>query len=100
MVAPGSPDATTRVPVVDVFDYLREVDVVKMDIEGGEWRILLDPRWQDVPARAVLMEYHPDGCPGEDARALARQRLSTAGFTVEDVMRDSHGHGMLRAVRS
>lgn len=99
IVAGGGSDATTRAPVVDVFDYLRQADVVKMDIEGGEWSILLDPRWRDVSARAVLMEYHPYGCPGPDARALARERLRTAGFVVEDVMHDAAGHGMLRALR-
>jgi len=99
ITAPGSFDATTRVPVIDVFEYLREADVVKMDIEGEEWNILLDPRWPDVSARAVLMEYHPDGCPGPDPRALARERLRTSGFVVEDVMHNLAGHGMLRAIR-
>lgn len=92
-------DATIRAPVIDVFDHLRVADVLKMDIEGGEWSILLDPRWPAVTARAVLMEYHPEGCPGPDAYALARERLRAAGFVVEDVMHNAAGHGMLRAIR-
>ena len=99
MAETGSADANTEVPVVDVFQYLDVVDVIKMDIEGGEWNILLDPRWPAVSARAVVMEYHPQGCPGLDAHELACQRLQAAGFVVESVTHNAAGHGMLRAVR-
>jgi len=99
VTGPGSPDATTEVPVVDVFDYLKTVDVLKMDIEGGEWDILLDPRWPSVSARVVLMEYHPHGCPGPDARDLALAMLRNAGYAVERLIHHPAGHGMLRATR-
>ena len=99
MTEPGSADANSEVPVIDVFQHLQCVDVIKMDIEGGEWRIVLDPRWHDISARVVLMEYHPEGCPGEDAGVLARDVLQRAGFVVKTITHDQQGCGMLSAVR-
>lgn len=99
MTQPGSAEVSTEVPAVDVFDYLEAADILKMDIEGGEWNILLDPRWRRVAPRAVVMEYHPQGCPGPDARKLATDLLRAANYSVESVMHDAAGHGMLRAVR-
>lgn len=89
----------TQVPVMDVFADLLRAHVVKIDIEGGEWSILLDSRWCDIRATVVLMEYHPDQCPEPDARTLARARLRRAGYVVEDIMLHEAGHGMLRAIR-
>lgn len=36
--------------VVDLFDEARDVDLLKMDIEGGEWPILFDQRLGDLAA--------------------------------------------------
>jgi FkbM family methyltransferase len=99
MAAPGDGDANVRARVVDVFAHLGDADVVKIDIEGGEWAILLDPRWTEVPARVVLMEYHPRLCPRDDARGLAIETLERAGFDVDVVVQLDEGHGMLRAIR-
>ena len=70
------------VPAVDVFPYLREVDFLKIDIEGGEWAILSDPRFADVAADAIVLEYHADLCPSEDAEAFAEEALRRGGFEV------------------
>lgn len=86
-------------PAVDVFPYLSEVDLLKMDIEGGEWEVLLDERFAAVPAQVVLMEYHPHLCPSNDPRALAESRLEAAGYVPELVFHDQDGVGMLRAIR-
>jgi len=99
MTSPGSSEATADVPLRDVFPYLERADVVKMDIEGGEWDILLDPRWSGVTARAVLMEYHPHGCPEPDARGLAVATLNDSGYVAESIVHHAAGHGMLRAIR-
>ena len=45
-----------------------------MDIEGGEWEILGDPRFEELGLTALALEYHPDQAPGADPRAL-RSRL-------------------------
>jgi FkbM family methyltransferase len=88
------------VPTIDAFPHLAEVELIKMDIEGGEWDLLLDERFATLPARAVLMEYHPHLCPGDDPRALAEATLRAAGYYhVEPVCHAATGVGMLRAFR-
>jgi FkbM family methyltransferase len=68
------------VPAVDVFPYLAGADFVKVDIEGGEWAILADARFRDVPARALVLEYHPHLCPSPDPRATVEALLAEAGW--------------------
>jgi FkbM family methyltransferase len=72
---------TVRVPVRDVFPWLERADFVKIDIEGAEWPLLADPRFGSLPARAIALEFHHYGCPG-DPQALAAQALRDAGFEV------------------
>ena len=69
-------------PAVDVLPHLAEADLVKLDIEGGEWDLLGDPRFLDTSAAALALEYHSVACPGENARAEATDRLHQAGFEV------------------
>ena len=47
--------------MADVLGQIAEADLVKMDIEGGEWGILADPRI--ARQRALVLEYHPRGLP-------------------------------------
>jgi FkbM family methyltransferase len=81
-IADSDTEGTIEVPAVDAFDLITSADVVKIDIEGGEWPILTDPRFRDLTARVVVVEYHPDGCPG-DPEGSARAALESAGLTVE-----------------
>jgi FkbM family methyltransferase len=74
-------DATT-VDAVDLFDWLDGVDLLKIDIEGGEWTILADPRFLAIPARAIVVEYHSHLCPEADPERAATNRLVEAGYTV------------------
>jgi FkbM family methyltransferase len=92
-------DAIT-VPVHDILAAVAEADLLKMDIEGGEWAILGDPRFRAAPPRVVVLEYHPHLCPGPDARATACDALHAAGMTVHDLKRGPAGHGMLWAWRT
>ena len=55
-VAERDCDATTCVPVVDVFS-LGSFDLVKMDIEGSEWTLLADERFPSL-GPVVVMEWH------------------------------------------
>jgi FkbM family methyltransferase len=89
-----------EVPAVDALPALADADLIKMDIEGGEWELLLDPRFADGDARVVLMEYHPHLCPTDDPRALAEHTLTAAGYTVVPILHAPEGHGMLCAFRS
>ena len=72
-----------EVPAVDIFRYLKEVDLVKMDIEGAEWEILADDRLSDVAARVMNVEYHGHMCPYPDPAGSATQLLQRAGFRVK-----------------
>jgi FkbM family methyltransferase len=88
-------DANTSVPAVDVFPYLEDVDLLKIDIEGSEWDLLLDERFVEVPARLIALEYHAHRCPEPDARSAATAALERAGFMVEPVLHAPEGHGVL-----
>jgi FkbM family methyltransferase len=78
-------DASIEVPAVDVFGLLGEVDLLKIDIEGGEWPILEDPRLAELRARVIALEYHGQYNPGPDAPTAARRLLEGAGYSVETV---------------
>ena len=91
---------TIDVPVHDVMAELSRADLLKMDIEGGEWAILGDPRFCEAPPRALVLEYHPWLCPGPDARAAAESALRAAGLSMQSIWHRDDGHGMLWAWRS
>jgi FkbM family methyltransferase len=66
---------------VDVFPLFAGADLLKMDIEGGEWVILTDPRMREEGPPVLVMEWHSEGCTGSDARQAARDALEAAGYT-------------------
>ncbi len=68
------------VRVLDLFAQDLEVDLLKMDIEGGEWSILTDPRLGDLAAAAIALEWHALGSPRADPRAAAIELLRAAGY--------------------
>jgi FkbM family methyltransferase len=92
--------AETMVQAVDVFPFLEDVDLLKIDIEGAEWPILADPRFGARVAKTLALEYHPYGSPEPDAGALALRLLRKAGYEtqVSDFWLPP-GHGMLWAWR-
>jgi FkbM family methyltransferase len=65
----------------DVFPFLAEADLVKIDIEGAEWAILADHRFAELEAVALVLEYHPIGAPPDPDRAL-QHALERAGYQV------------------
>jgi FkbM family methyltransferase len=86
------------VPTVDVLPDLVGADLVKIDIEGAEWDLLADPRFRHAKPRAVVLEYHQEGCPQPDAAAMAEQALRAAGFEVVHAGRKPQfGAGLLWA---
>jgi FkbM family methyltransferase len=70
------------VAAVDVFPYLAEAHLVKIDVEGAEWPILADPRFRRLRAPVVVLEYHREGCPGGDPVAEVERALGEAGYEV------------------
>jgi FkbM family methyltransferase len=74
------PDIT--VPAVDVFPYLQGIDLLKIDIEGGEWEILADERFASAAPPAILLEWHSYGCATDNPRTAAARALEALGYTV------------------
>lgn len=98
-LGPDAGEQTIAVPVVDVIRAMSGSDLVKIDIEGGEWEILLDPRLAAAPPRAIVLEYHPRSCPRADPHAAAQDALARAGMRTATIWRHDDGHGMLWAWR-
>jgi FkbM family methyltransferase len=86
--------------IVDVLPYLADADLLKMDIEGGEWDILRDPRFAASALKAVVLEFHNLGAPGGNARTGVIDALAAAGFTVGEPFDERHGEGLVWAFRS
>jgi FkbM family methyltransferase len=93
--------ATITVPAVDFFGQTGDgVDLVKMDIEGGEWQILADPRLAAAPIKVIRLEWHTLLCPEDDARTAAIDLLHAAVFpNVVDGDRQHARNGVLWAWR-
>jgi FkbM family methyltransferase len=90
---------SVEVPMLDVLPLLGEADLVKLDIEGGEWPILADDRFSAV--KAAVVEYHPHGCPGDDPRRTAHELLEAHGFDVAELFYEPDSRvGMVWATRS
>lgn len=90
---------TISVPVVDLFEQDHEVDLIKMDIEGGEWSILTDPRLPGLRAGAIVLEWHAAGCPETDPHGATIRLLRGAGYTGLHETEDFGHRGVLWAWR-
>jgi len=99
-VAAPNERGTIEVEAVDVFPWLAEAQLIKIDIEGAEWAILADPRFGRLEAAAIHLEYHRRGCSGPDPWASATQALEEAGFHWLSVTDSGEGDGILWAWRS
>ncbi|MDP3414443.1 FkbM family methyltransferase [Falsiroseomonas sp.] len=85
------------IAIVDVFPDLLNtpLDILKMDIEGGEYELMEDPRFAQINARAIFMEWHQCGAQG---LVWCRDRLQALGYRVVTAT-DDGGHGMITAMR-
>jgi FkbM family methyltransferase len=90
-----------EVPVVDVLPELAQANLVKIDVEGAEWPLLADPRFRELAAAWIVLEYHAEGCPASDPRAAAEEALRAAGFEVVHTQRKpAFGAGLVWGYRS
>jgi FkbM family methyltransferase len=88
-----------EVPSLDVLPYLKDADLVKIDIEGAEWAILEDPRLTRARPSILVLEYHEAGCPHPDAAQAAERALRSARFDVVPAGRKPQfGAGLLWAL--
>lgn len=85
---------------VDLLAMLPTADLVKMDIEGGEWPILSDERLAMGGPLVLVMEYHRRSQRDTTAGDAATELLENAGFEVGFVESNYWGHGTLWAWRT
>ncbi len=79
----------------DMFSLLEHIDLLKLDIEGGEWPILADPRIADLSVPVVMVEYHAHGAPSPNPERDARQALERAGYTTASTVDSAPGFGVV-----
>jgi len=95
----GDP-STQEVTQLDVLPDLAGADLLKADVEGGEWDVIADPRLASTGLRAIVLEYHPKEPAAPDPREEVERLLAEAGFTsVERLFHRPDGVGMLWAWR-
>ena len=97
-VVAGDEPGTVSVPALDALRLAEGADLVKMDIEGSEWRILADERFARLRVPVYVFEYHPLGCPDDDPRATAERLFQAAGYRTRFIADQGHGIGMFWAV--
>jgi FkbM family methyltransferase len=90
---------TIEMQAKDVFPYLADTDLAKIDIEGAEWEILEDARFVELPVSALHVEYHARLGAGDDPAAHAQQLLEGAGYRVVPFRRHNEREGILWAWR-
>ena len=88
------------VRLVDIFEYLKnkKIDLLKIDIEGGEYRLLEDSRFGNIQAQIIVLEYHitpekPDGY------SWCYQRLNELGYRIEKGAWEGKNNGFIWAYR-
>lgn len=96
-----------RTQVVDFFERagVEVIDILKLDCEGSEYDLLMDPRFARLKVRRLLLEWHADqNRPRADQEIIARLHelgwqisRSTEGTTPDD---PDTRIGVLHAVRA
>ncbi len=92
-------EAGIAAEMVDLFEIVggRRIDILKMDIEGGEYDLLGDPRFATLDIGTLVLEWHARDDVA-DARQWCVARLTECGFAVQEIFTAADS-GMLRAGR-
>jgi FkbM family methyltransferase len=106
LVDAGSSSAITESPggyavqVVDLFQTVESpVDILKIDIEGGEYGLLADERFGALGARTVVVEWHKT--PNHaDGRKWCEDRLQGFGYRTRIGFEDLPLAGLIWGFRS
>ncbi len=78
-------DKSFQVKVVDLFETFagQRIDILKIDIEGSEIRLLNDPRFDELDVGAIVMEWHTPDKAGQGGRDWCISRLESAGYRTQ-----------------
>lgn len=106
LVDAGSSSAVTGragglpIQVVDLFETVSApIDILKIDIEGGEYQVLADPRFPSLQARTVVVEWHqkPDQ---PDGKRWCEEQLRAFGYRTMTGHEDLPLAGLLWGFRA
>ena len=75
------------------------IDLLKMDIEGGEYELLEDPRFAALPVSRLVLEWHKT-IDHPDGKAWCERRLTSLGYTVVQGKWSSEHNGLLWGFRN
>jgi len=75
-----------EVPVVDFFSAIGSspIDLLKIDCEGAEYDLLMDRRFAEIDARAIVMEWHATSSHPEAKHELA-ERLRSLNWDICEI---------------
>jgi FkbM family methyltransferase len=91
-------DAVRLVDVFELMD-LHKVNILKMDIEGGEYAIRADPRFVTLSPDIIAMEWHTT--PGHaDGHQWCHRRLVEPGYRITAESSEVEWAGNVIAERS
>lgn len=101
-----APDGEIKVEMVDFFEAMsrsnQRIDLLKIDIEGGEYAILMDPRLADLDIGVMVFEWEQTAeVPDADKRIFGR--LKHLGWELSYGPRGEWGgrkHGTVYARRT
>jgi FkbM family methyltransferase len=75
-----------KVPVIDIFELIRSthVDLLKIDCEGAEYEIMMDPRFGALDVDNLVLEWHATEEHPEAERDI-EARLRELGWSLDAV---------------
>jgi len=78
--------ATVAIEIEDIFPRLlgRRIDILKMDIEGGEYEIVDDYRFEQLNINNIVMEWHSRGGKVND-KLWCEGKLQNLGFNISTI---------------
>jgi FkbM family methyltransferase len=77
------------VRTLDFLPALADCDFLKLDIQGAEWPLLTDPRFEELSAVALVLELHPRVAPVDEPLAWTTALLERMGFALD--VQPAHG---------
>ena len=75
------------------------IDLLKMDIEGSEYPLLADSRFERLDVKALVVEWHVTAeHPASEGRDWCLERLHQLGYQTQ-ITCDEVDHGIIWAFR-
>jgi len=94
--------AAFQIKVVDIFrekELAGKIDIFKIDIEGGEFEILSDPRFAALDVRLLVLEWH-NTPEYPDAKSWCLEKLHSLGYQTQLGCEDLPLAGLIWAWRN